>query len=144
MRCSVTLNTGVMLMFVLAISCSAPKPPANSVLAPCPKSPNCVSTEATDAHHIEPFRYSSSRDEAKQRLLEILRSMPRTTIVSSAGEIIRAEFRTRIFRFVDDGVFAIDDATKTVRFRSASRVGHSDLGVNRRRMEVIRTRFEPR
>lgn len=113
-------------------------------LAPCPSSPNCVSTEARDAHAIAPFRYTGSAPDARAALLAILRAMPRTKIVESDETTIRAEFTTRIFRFTDDATFVIDDATKTVRFRSASRVGRSDFGVNRKRMEGIRGLFEGR
>ena len=77
-----------------------------------------------------------------QRLLAILRGMPRTTIVQSGADSVRAEFRTRIFRFVDDAQFAFDDKAKVIHFRSASRAGHSDFGVNRRRMEEVRKAFE--
>jgi uncharacterized protein (DUF1499 family) len=112
----------------------------NANLKPCPKTPNCVSTEATDkTHAIAPFRYKSSAAEAMKRLHEVLKRMPRTKIVAADATTIRAEFRTALFGFVDDGVFVVDDATKTIRFRSASRVGRSDLGVNRRRMEAIRS-----
>ena len=76
-----------------------------------------------------------------RRLLSILRAMPRSTIVV-ADSLIRAEFRTRIFRFTDDAIFLFDDAKKEVHFRSASRIGYSDMGVNRRRMEEIRSKFE--
>lgn len=110
-------------------------------LPPCPDKPNCVSTQATDAHAIAPIRYRSAQQAAMQRLLAVLRAMPRTTIVQSTADSIRVEFRTRLFRFVDDAQFAIDDETKTIHFRSASRVGRSDLGVNRRRMEEIRKAF---
>lgn len=111
-------------------------------LTPCPDKPNCVSTQATDAHAIAPIPYRSTQADAMQRLLAILRAMPRTTIVQSGADSVRVEFRTRVFGFVDDAQFAIDDKTKTIHFRSASRVGHSDLGVNRRRMEEIRKAFE--
>jgi uncharacterized protein (DUF1499 family) len=111
-------------------------------LPPCPDKPNCVSTQATDAHAIAPMRYRSAQPDAMQRLLAVLRAVPRTTIVQSSGGSIRVEFRTRFFRFVDDAQFLFDDKTKTIHFRSASRVGHSDLGVNRRRMEEIRKAFE--
>ena len=111
------------------------------VLAPCPASPNCVSTLAADAHKIAPIHYTTSREAAMQRLLSILHAMPRTTIVASDASSVRVEFRTLIFRFVDDAQFVVDDATKTIHFRSASRVGHSDFGVNRKRMEEIRKSF---
>ena len=77
-----------------------------------------------------------------RRLLPVLRAVPRTTIVQSGADSVRVEFRTRFFRFVDDAQFVFDDKAKTIHFRSASRVGHSDLGVNRRRMEGIRRAFE--
>lgn len=111
-------------------------------LPPCPDKPNCVSTQATDSHAIAPIRYRSSQQEAMQRLLAALQTIPRVTIVQSGPDSVRAEFRTRLFRFVDDAQFVFDDKTKTIHFRSASRLGHSDLGVNRRRMEAIRKAFE--
>ncbi|MEO8033783.1 MAG: DUF1499 domain-containing protein [Acidobacteriota bacterium] len=115
---------------------------AASLLAPCPAKPNCVSTLATDREHgIAPIRFTTTSKEAHARLLGILRAMLRTTIVASDDHVIRAEFRTAFFRFVDDGVFVIDDAAKTIHFRSASRAGYSDFGVNRKRMEGVRTAF---
>jgi uncharacterized protein (DUF1499 family) len=124
---------GLLLMMMLAAEGSA--------LEPCPRTPNCVSTQATDAHRIEPFRYSGTKEQARERLLAILKAMPRTTINAGDSNAIRAEFTTRIFRFTDDAIFVFDDQSKTVHFRSASRVGRSDLGVNRRRMEEIRAKF---
>jgi Uncharacterized protein conserved in bacteria len=116
---------------------------AATLLAPCPTKPNCVSTLATDGEHaIAPIHYAGSAHDAQSRLLAILRGMARTTIVTSDEHSIRAEFRTAIFRFVDDGVFVLDDASKTIHFRSASRVGHSDFGVNRERMESVRAAFQ--
>ena len=118
---------------------------AATLLAPCPSQPNCVSTLATDSlHAIAPLRYDGSAADAYARLLALLRSMPRTRVAASDGVTIHAEFRTAIFHFVDDGMFVIDDATKSIHFRSASRVGRSDFGVNRRRMESIRTAFQLR
>jgi len=111
-------------------------------LPPCPSSPNCVSTLATDSHAIAPLRYTSTQEEALQRLLAVLRAIPRTTIIESGHDSVRAEFRTRIFRFVDDAQFVFDQKAKTIHFRSASRIGYSDMGVNRRRMEEIRQAFD--
>jgi uncharacterized protein (DUF1499 family) len=108
-------------------------------LRPCPKTPNCVSTEATDrAHQIAPFRYSGSAAAAMENLRDAVQSVGRAKIVSNDGRMMRVEFRTALFGFVDDAVFVLDEASSTIRFRSASRVGRSDLGVNRRRMETIR------
>ena len=111
-------------------------------LPPCPSSPNCVSTLANDWHAIAPIHYTATQGEAMLRLLAVLRAVARSTIVESGPNVVRVEFRTRIFRFVDDAQFVFEDRTKTIHFRSAARAGHSDMGVNRRRMEEIRKAFE--
>ncbi|HEU4888201.1 MAG TPA: DUF1499 domain-containing protein [Thermoanaerobaculia bacterium] len=112
------------------------------MLKPCPSTPNCVSTQATDkTHRIEPFTYRGSSAEAMARLAAVIEAMPRTKIVERGPHMLRAEFRTFVFRFVDDAVFVLDEERKTIEFRSASRLGRSDLGVNRRRLEGIWERF---
>ncbi|MFZ4662782.1 MAG: DUF1499 domain-containing protein [Caldilineaceae bacterium] len=112
--------------------------------APCPDSPNCVSTQAppTDKlHAIAPIAYTGDRDAAHQRLLAVIQAMPRATVITTEPEYIYAEFRSRLMSFVDDVEFYLDDAAKQIHFRSASRLGRGDLGVNRQRMEEIRRRF---
>lgn len=114
----------------------------DGALAACPNSPNCVSTQAKDAGHaIAPLTYTTSREQAVQRLTAIINSLPRTRIVTSTADYLHVEFTSALFRFVDDVEFFFDDAAKTIHFRSASRLGYSDLGVNRKRMEDIRQRF---
>lgn len=108
-------------------------------LPPCPSSPNCVSTQATDeGHAIAPFRYSKSRAEAKEALKAVIHSLSRTRLVEEDESYLHYEFTSLLLRFVDDVEFLFDDDTKTVHFRSASRTGYGDLGVNRRRMEEVR------
>lgn len=108
-------------------------------LLPCPSSPNCVSTQATDERHaIAPFRYRKSLAEAKEAVKEVIRSLPRAKLVEEDDSYLHYEVTSLLFRFVDDVEFLFDDDTKTVHFRSASRTGYGDLGVNRRRMEGIR------
>ena len=79
-----------------------------------------------------------NRVEAKQRLREIVGSLPRTRLVEEDEVYLHYEFTSLVLRFVDDVEFLFDDETKTIHFRSASRTGYSDFGVNRRRMEEIR------
>jgi uncharacterized protein (DUF1499 family) len=111
-------------------------------LPPCPSSPNCVSTQATDSvHGIAPIPYTATAPEAMQQLAAIIEAMPRTTITMRDDTSIRAQFRTRFFRFVDDVIFVIDDEAKQIHFHSASRLGYRDFGVNRNRMESIRQKF---
>jgi uncharacterized protein (DUF1499 family) len=111
-------------------------------LSDCPSSPNCVSTQAGGAdHRMEPIPFTGSSDEAMQRINDLVAEMPRTKIVTVEDNYLHAEFRSAFFRFVDDVEFLIDPEEQVIHFRSASRVGHSDLGVNRRRMEQIRNAF---
>ncbi len=108
-------------------------------LSPCPSSPNCVSTQATDEDHtIAPFQYKKSRAEAKEALKSAIATLPRTKLVEEDESYLRYEFTSLLLRFVDDVEFLFDETTKTVHFRSASRTGYSDLGVNRKRMEQVR------
>jgi len=112
-------------------------------LSPCPSSPNCVSTQATDeTHAIAPFWYKKSRADAKAALKAMIATLPRTRLVGEDESYLHYEFTSLLLRFVDDVEFLFDEATKTVHFRSASRVGYSDLGVNRKRMEQVRALVE--
>lgn len=108
-------------------------------LAPCPASPNCVSSRATDAAHaIAPFALDRSPGAAKEELRSAIANLPRAKLISETENYLHFEFRSLLFRFVDDVEFHLDDQTHSIHVRSASRVGHSDLGVNRRRVEAIR------
>ena len=112
-------------------------------LGPCPSSPNCVSTQTSDeGHAIAPFRYLKSRAEAKEALKEVIRSLPRTKLVDEDESYLHYEFTSLLIRFVDDVEFLFDDEAKTIHFRSASRTGYGDLGVNRKRMEQVRALVE--
>ena len=108
-------------------------------LGSCPTSPNCVSTQAQDeGHSIAPFLYRKSRAEAKEVLKEVIRSIPRMQLVEEDEGYLHYEATSLLLRFVDDVEFLFDDETKTIQFRSASRTGYGDLGVNRKRMEQVR------
>ena len=134
-----SLMLGVPLMLI----CCASAPdittgdPAGR-LKPCPSSPNCVSTQATvPGQQMTPLPYRGDRIRSRQLILAIVGAMPRTTIVSQTDEYIHVEFRSRLFGFVDDVEFLFDDQEAVIHFRSASRSGYSDMGVNRKRMNAI-------
>ena len=111
-------------------------------LAPCPNSPNCVSTLATDAEHgIAPIPYDGDTEAAHTAVLAILQSMPRVTIVTDEPTYIHAEARTAVWHFIDDVEFYFDAADGLIHFRSASRLGYGDGGLNRQRMEEIRAAY---
>ncbi len=115
----------------------------NNKLAACPNTPNCVSSQAEDdSHRMAPIPFHDDAEQALARLKTVLAAQPRTTIVSADGDYLHAECVSLIFRFVDDVEFLVDPDAKVIHFRSASRAGRSDLGVNRKRMEEIRKGFE--
>jgi uncharacterized protein (DUF1499 family) len=108
----------------------------------CPDSPNCVCSEHEGREHwIEPMPFSGDASDAWQRLTGILRNYPRTKIVSETADYIETRVRTRIFRFEDVLEFRLDRVANLIHVRSASRIGYSDLGANRRRVEAIRKLF---
>ena len=134
------------LVPLLMIGCAGTSPSGLGVregrLVPCPESPNCVSTQSTDAkHRIDPIVYTVSVEEARGRLLGIVLATPRTRVVTQEEGYLHVEYKSRIFGFVDDVEFWFDDENKRIHFRSASRKGYSDLGANRKRMENIREQF---
>ncbi|MBE0582420.1 MAG: DUF1499 domain-containing protein [Desulfofustis sp.] len=109
-------------------------------LADCPASPNCVSSQLDDRrHHIEPFTFPDAPEQAFPRLEQLLAERRDTTIVTRRPGYLRVEFRTTLF--VDDGEFLLDGRRRVIDVRSASRLGYSDLGKNRSRLEEIRREF---
>ena len=112
-------------------------------LEPCPDSPNCVSSqEQREGHAIPPLRFSDAPEVAWGRLQEVIEGMARTKILTTTPNYLHAEFKIAVFGFVDDVECVLEPESGTIQIRSASRVGHSDLGVNRRRVEKIRAAFE--
>lgn len=109
---------------------------------PCPDSPNCVSSMAEDdEHHVAPLSYAVSRDEALAAAQQALGSLSRTRIIEIRDDYIRAESRSALFRFVDDLEIYLPAAEDLLHFRSASRVGKSDMGANRKRYEAFAAAF---
>jgi uncharacterized protein (DUF1499 family) len=89
-----------------------------------------------------PYRYKKPRAEAKEALKATIATLPRTKLVDEDESYLHYEFTSLLLRFVDDVEFLFEETTKTVHFRSASRTGYSDLGVNRKRMEQVRALVE--
>lgn len=111
-------------------------------LIPCPKTANCVSSQSVDStHNIKPLTYNSSAQEAFANLKAAIATFDRAKIIQETDNYIYAEFTLPILGFVDDVEFVVDEQAKVINVRSASRLGESDLGVNRQRVENIRTKF---
>jgi len=113
--------------------------------APCSWKPNCVSSTADpkdDAgHYIEPIAFGGDAAAAWKRLVAVVLGMPRTTAIREEDGYLQVEVRSRLMGFTDDVEFALDAKAGTIHVRSASRLGVSDLGANRARIEAIRAGF---
>ena len=106
-------------------------------LAPCPGSPNCVSSQSADPQfNIDPLPPITIAD-----LKTIVANMERTTIIEETDNYLYAEFKSKLMGYVDDVEFYLDSDANVIQVRSASRLGKSDLGVNRKRIEEIRSQL---
>jgi uncharacterized protein (DUF1499 family) len=112
----------------------------NQSLASCPQTPNCIVSQSPEdeTHAVEPIAYQTDLDTARATLLKVLNVVPRTKTIEQTPNYIHAESTSRIFKFVDDLEFYFPSNEKVIHVRSAARVGESDLGVNRTRLEQIR------
>ena len=114
-------------------------------LAPPKRTPNNVSSQAdrnADAgHFIEPLRYRGDARKAWAALQAIVNGMQRVKVVKSEPNYLYAEFSSRLMGYVDDVEFFLDEKAGVIQVRSASRLGRSDFGVNRERVESIRAKL---
>jgi uncharacterized protein (DUF1499 family) len=134
----------IMAVILTSVSCAGVETLGVSEcqLAPCPDSPNCVSTQSEGKRHaMKPLPYLQTREASREKILSILKGMKRTEIVKQTESYIHAECRTALWRFVDDVEFFLDETARVVHFRSASRVGTYDFGLNRRRMNEISEKY---
>ncbi len=112
---------------------------ADGHLLPCPDRPNCVSSEGPQGNwSISPLEYSGPSQVAWQALQEEIVNMG-GSIERSDDTFLHATFRSRIFGFVDDVTCRLDGSNNRIHIRSAARTGHSDFGVNRKRVEALRS-----
>ncbi|MBC7790654.1 MAG: DUF1499 domain-containing protein [Anaerolineae bacterium] len=101
-----------------------------------------MTTETKDSvHAVQSVPFSDTPELALARARKALLSEPRTQIITERSGYLHAESRSLVFRFVDDVQIVVDPGARIFRMRSASRVGRSDFGVNRKRLERISTRL---
>lgn len=141
----IALPTIGLVFFLATLSIVSRSTPSvglvNGRLRPCSTRPNCVCSEYKDLQsYVKPLAFSGSADSSWERARRIIREM--------GGKIVReddcylwATFSTRLFRFVDDLELRMDEKNEIIHVRSGSRVGYSDMGVNRKRIEDFRVRF---
>lgn len=113
----------------------------NGKLRPCPGTPNCVSSETADpTQKVDPFTFSGSAEQVWDAL---------KTVVAENGGAVRysdkeylwSTFTVPVFGFVDDVEFRLSREEGVIHVRSSSRLGFSDLGVNRGRVGQLRGAF---
>ena len=139
------LTPVLIVLAMLAVSCTSqgkwPAGMTKGKLAPCPGRPNCVSSEDdAEASRIKPLTFTGTPEAAWVCLKRAVEGIG-GTIEREDNDYIWAIFKTKLFRFVDDMEFRMDAPNCLIHVRSASRVGYSDLGVNRRRVETLRLKF---
>ena len=154
MRVLIAILAGVVAVSLgglVFLSCSATAPTdlgaRDGRLSPCPGSPNCVCSQADPAdteHHVAPLAFTGDPGAAWAAVRAALASMPRTVVVDEGPGYLRAEATTALFRFTDDLELLLDAPAGVIHVRSASRIGHSDLGANRSRVEALRAAFDAR
>ena len=114
----------------------------NGLLKSALPSPNAVNSQATGGYHqIAPLRYNGTSEPAMAALKSIIESTPRTSIVEERADYLYAEFTSRVIGYVDDVEFYFPPNQPVIHLRSASRLGNSDFGVNRKRIEDIRAKL---
>jgi len=142
------LGLAALLFFYTRSGLSRLRPPKlgltpEGTLRPCSSRPNCVSSQAEDRpHQTRPFPYSGSREETQAKLGAILDATPRVHWVTRDERYWHLTAISRLFRYTDDLELQFDDSAKLVHLRSASRIGVSDMGVNRARVRALREAYE--
>jgi uncharacterized protein (DUF1499 family) len=119
-------------------------------LKPPSKTPNSVSSQASlyPDHpqrayaDIAPLPLRGGANATLDRIADIIESMEGGKIIRREPGYIYAQFTTRLMKYVDDAEFWYDPSAEVIQIRSASRLGSSDLGVNRKRIESIRQKLD--
>jgi uncharacterized protein (DUF1499 family) len=115
---------------------------SNGEFAPCASSPNCVSTQSDQKKKLFPVLEYDRLSEPKQMLKELVLSMERVKLLVEESDYLHFEFTTSIGKFKDDVEFYFPGDKRIIHMKSCSRVGHWDLGANRRRLKKIRRAFK--
>jgi uncharacterized protein (DUF1499 family) len=132
-------------LFVIAQNSKSGNAPglANGILQDCPSKPNCLCSEnkKDTEHYIEPISFNPTTSNNLIQTLENIITELKGEIKSSDNQYLSATFSSPFMGFVDDVEFRIDPIKKLIHMRSASRVGHSDMGANKKRMELVKKLF---
>jgi len=131
------------LLSVTLLSACAGSPPQKLLteaerFVECPTSPNCVSSDsANDEQRIAAFRINPEAAGVWQAVKAAVQSMPHTTLVTDQNNYLHAECHSALMGYVDDLQLQLRPKLGVIAVYSASRVGYSDFGVNRKRIEQL-------
>jgi uncharacterized protein (DUF1499 family) len=132
---------------LLSMACQGTRPEGlgihDGLLQECPDKPNCVCSQSSKADHkIDPLPIQGSPQDSMQRLVQVVRAMKGSKIIEQKDDYLYVEFTSSLLRFVDDVEFYFPAVKNEIQVRSASRLGYSDFGVNRKRVKAIRQALE--
>jgi uncharacterized protein (DUF1499 family) len=113
----------------------------NGRLIPCASSPNCVCSEFSDSHFVEPFPYLENIEQSRDKIISIISNDTKAEILSQNSYYIHVVFTTIFMKYKDDVEFRFDDENHVIHVKSASRVGYSDLGKNKSRIDSLRKKY---
>ncbi|MEM7207416.1 MAG: DUF1499 domain-containing protein [Pseudomonadota bacterium] len=109
----------------------------------CPDTANCVcSCEERESHRVDPIGFDGDTAPAMRALLTIINAQNGSVVVTQTHNYLHVTFKSRLIGYVDDVEFLINENTKKIDVRSASRIGQGDFGANRKRVENIRNQFQ--
>lgn len=133
------------------ISCAGKRPSNlgvfDSELSSCPSTPNCVSSDAKKddtTHYINPFQLDQPQTESWKAVRDSVLELPRIRIITETTDYLHAECTSALLGFVDDLELHHRTDDNIIAVRSASRLGSSDFGVNRKRIETLRNLLDNR
>lgn len=135
----------IIVVVLIAYSVASRKEPElglfNGQLRPCPATPNCVCSEYQDeSAYVEPLSYTVTAEQAWAKIKRVI-SETGGSVITEKVDYLRVAYETPLLRYIDDVEFRLDRNTQRIHVRSASRVGQSDMNVNRKRVAKIRIAF---
>lgn len=110
----------------------------NGRLKPLGNRPNAVSTQADDvARRVKPWPFKETREATMAAIIRAVEAYGGAQIKTRDDHYLYVVFTTPLMKFHDDAEFHLDADEQVVHFRSSSRAGYSDRGLNRQRFERL-------
>lgn len=136
----------IMLILIIVMMAKNMKTPElgveNGQFKPLSSNPNGVSSQAKDdSKLVETLPFSGDLEATKTLLLEVCKSYGDVKIIREERTYIHVVFTTGKMKFNDDAEFYLDEEKQLVHYRSESRIGYSDMGLNRERYDALASSY---